>query len=220
MITPVERVRNLAHKGVLPAAQAEALLEALNPAALPRRSVLTDPLDRVSAERLVLVGLAATVVGLGVERVGVRFDGFLDTHITASGPSFVTSVLDAIAAWPLAATLLWLVARTAGRQGRWIDFLGLVGVARVPIVACAVPSAVRALIQPPPVLEPGQLPTFGFGMLVTVVFAVTGLVWSILILYRGFVTASGLRGGRRIAAAVIALLLAEIAAKTALAIVS
>jgi hypothetical protein len=213
-------VRNLAHRGVLPEDQAEALLEALNPAAPARRSVFTDPLDRIAAERLVLLGLAATVVGIGVERLGVRFDGFLDTHITSPAPSLVTSVLDAVAAWPFAATILWLVARAAGRQGRWIDFIGLVGVARVPIVACALPIAVRALVQPPPVLAPGQLPTLGLGMFIAVVFGLAGLVWCVLILYRGFVTASGLRGARRVVAFVLALLLAEVATKTALALLA
>src|SRR4051812_26250518 len=127
MNTPAERIRNLAAKGALPPEQAQDLLSALHPnrdasAAGRARSWLIDPLERVSAERLTLVGLLAVLIGIGLERFGLHFDGFLDLHVSGHPWRPLLSLVTAICAWPLGAVLLWLVARAAGRQGRFIDF--------------------------------------------------------------------------------------------------
>jgi hypothetical protein len=218
MNTPAERIRDLAAKGALPPEQAEDLLSALSPAdAKRRRSLLIDPLERVPAERLALVGLAAVLVGMGLERFGLRFDGFLDLHVSHAPWPPLLSLVTAACAWPLGALLLWLVARAAGRQGRFIDFLGLVGVARVPLVVSAIPIALLASLSPLPAFTPGQPPQFSLAFVAIALLAVAGVSWRMVILYRGFVTASGLRGPRRVGAFVVALLLAEVASKVVLA---
>jgi hypothetical protein len=210
MITPSERVRNLAQGGTFPAAQAQALLSALGPAQPVRRSVLTDPLDRFGGERLALVGLAGAVAGVAMYPLGVRFDGFLDLHASLTATLWA-ALVDVLGAWPLGATLLWVVARSLGSQGRYIDFLGLVGVARVPLVAVAVPTAL--LLPGPGSFEPGKVPEPSLRLLLGALVALVGVVWMMVILYRGFVTASGLRGARRVVAFMVAVLLAEIASK-------
>jgi hypothetical protein len=215
MTTPAERIRSLSAKGALPPEQAEDLLSALSPAGGNRgRSLLIDPLERVPAERLALVGLLAALAGIALERFGLRFDGFLDLHVSQTPWGTLPSLLDAACAWPLGSALFWLAARAAGRQGRFIDFLGLVGVARVPLVVFAIPIALLSALSPPlPALARGQLPPFSAVMVAHVILALFGIVWFVVILYRGFGTASGLRGPRRIATFVAASLLAEVAAK-------
>jgi hypothetical protein len=196
MTTPAERIRSLSAKGALPPEQAEDLLSALSPAGGNRgRSLLIDPLERVPAERLALVGLLAALAGIALERFGLRFDGFLDLHVSQTPWGTLPSLLDAACAWPL-------------------GFLGLVGVARVPLVVFAIPIALLSALSPPlPALARGQLPPFSAVMVAHVILALFGIVWFVVILYRGFGTASGLRGPRRIATFVAASLLAEVAAK-------
>jgi hypothetical protein len=118
-----------------------------------------------------------------------------------------------LVAWPLGAILLWLASLLAGRQGRFVDFLGVVGVARVPAVIFTLPMAALVLIDPPPVLQPGQMSEVRPVMLALSLLVLAGIGWCVTLDYRGFVTASGLKGARRWVAFVLAALIAEVLAK-------
>lgn len=217
MTTPSERIRGLVQKGALPADDAGELLAAIGDAAPPTWvELLVNPFERFDAARLCLVGLGGALAGVAISRLGVRFDGFLDLHETRAGFGLGTSLLDALSAWLPAAVVFWLVSLAAARQGRFIDFLALIGVARLPLVAFALPIAWISKVAPVSVPSPGQVPALGIGVLAIVSCALASLAWSLTLAYRGFGTASGLRGPRRIVAFVTALVLAEAASKLAL----
>jgi len=73
--------------------------------------------------------------------------------------------------------------------------------------------AALVLIDPPPVLQPGQMPQLRPAMLALSLLVLVGIGWCVALEYRGFVTASGLKGARRWIAFVVAALSAEILAK-------
>jgi hypothetical protein len=212
MTTSDVRIRQLVEKGALPPDQAQELLTALQaPAARPR--LLLDPLMRFGGERLSLVGAGALLAGAALGQLRINFDGFLDIHIGPHALGLPETALQSLVAWPLPALLLWLASLLAGRQGRFIDFLGVVGVARVPMVLFSLPLAALVLIDPPPVLQPGQLPHVSAAMMALSLLGLTGIGWGVALQYRGFVTASGLKGARRWIAFVVAALSAEVLSK-------
>ena len=211
MTTPSERIQGLVQRGALPAEDAKALLAAVG---APRRArgaaLLLDPLECLGAAPLTLIGLGAALLGVGLERSGLAFDGFLDLHITQQPWRWTTSLGHALAAWPLGALVLWLASLLAGRQGRLVDFLGLVGIARLPSVLLAIPSV---LILGAAGLTPGRMPAQLPSVLVITALALAGVAWLLVIAYRGFGTASGLRGAKRVVAFVAGVLIAEVASK-------
>jgi hypothetical protein len=217
MITPSERVHDLVQRGALPPEQGEALLSALK-AEPPRWSrVLFNPLHRFGGERLVAVGLAAVLLGALLRRFGVVFDGFLDTHYAATQPRWALALAEAVVAWPFGALVLWVASLVAARQGRFIDFLGLVGVARVPVVLLGVVMAVVAPLSPP-AFTPDHPPVLTGRLIAIAVVGAMTLTWQLVLLYRGFGTGSGLRGARRVVAFVAGVLVAELVSKFGLSI--
>jgi hypothetical protein len=218
MTTARDRIQSLVQRGTVPPDEAEALLAAVGARGRPRwASVLLDPLECFGAVQLTLVGLGVALLGIALERFGMAFDGFLDMHRTDAPWSLKQSLARALVAWPFGSLVLWLGSLVAGRQGRVVDFLGLVGVARLPIVLFAIPIAVITAVRGIPGApgSPGSAPAPV--IFAIVVFALAGVGWNIVLSYRGFVTASGLRGGKRIVAYVAAVLIAEFGAKFILA---
>lgn len=219
MTTSSTRIRELIEKGALPPEQADALLAALNaPAAPHQASLLLDPLMRFGGEQLSLVGAIAVLAGAALGRLRINFDGFLDMHIGPHPLSVLEAGVQAFLLWPFGALVLWLASLLAGRRGRFVDFLGVVGVARVPMLIFALPMAARALIAPPPVLQPGQMPQVGPALLALALVFFIGLIWFGMLTYRGFVVASGLTGARRWVAFIAAVLVAEVLSKILLVI--
>lgn len=214
MTTSSVRIRELVEKGALPPEQAQALLAALNAPSAPRRpSLLLDPLMRFGGEWLSLVGAVAVLAGVALGRLRINFDGFLDMHIGSHALGLPEASVQTLVAWPLGAIALWLAALLAGRQGRFVDFLGAVGVARVPLVIFSLPLAALILIDPPPVWQPGQMPQLQPALMALSMLAFAGVIWSVVLSYRGFVVASGLTGTRRWAAFLAAVVVAEVSSK-------
>jgi hypothetical protein len=217
MITPSERIHDLVQKGALPAEQGETLLDALKQEPSRKSRLWLDPLERFGGERLALVGAALVLLGAALRPFGVAFDGFLDTHFVEGPPRWAHVLAEAAVAWPLGALLLWGISLVVARQGRFIDFLGLVGVARVPVLLVGVVLAIVAPLSPPG-FSPDHPPELTGRLLAMVVVGCVMLPWQIVLLYRGFGTASGLRGARQIVAFMVGLLLAELGSKMVLSI--
>jgi hypothetical protein len=215
MNTPRERIQGLVQKGALPSREAEVLLAALG-APAHKGWLLLDPLERFGAVQLTLVGLAVALVGVALERCGLVFDGYLDLHLTHQAWRWQTSAVRALVAWPLGAFVLWLASLVAGRGGRLIDFMALVGVARLPSVLLALPIAVILAAHDGSSATPGALPVPTPALLAITALGLAGVAYFIVLSYRGFVTASGLRGSRRVVAFVAGTLLAEVASKIVL----
>jgi hypothetical protein len=121
-------------------------------------------------------------------------------------------VLDGLVGWPLLAGVLWLAAKLVRPGALFVDFLWAVGVARVPLVACAVGS--RLLIDDPAALTRSALEGKPDPALLWVTLLVLpALGWLFLWLYSGYRVASGASGVRAGVSFVAAVIVAEVLSK-------
>jgi len=218
------KVLDMVEQGKISSVEADALLAAMR--GRPRFSmrILFDPFDRIGLAAALAVGvLAAIASGFAAIPLGLRFDGYMDIHMSPGAVTAFAAIADQAVAWPLSALVLWLVALPFARTSRLIDFLAVTGLARVlplaggvllapltPEPAMLADMSRRAMNDPTAVLGDvvSMLPMIG----VALVF----VGWFIAASVFGFRHASGLRRGRLAAAVVVALLAAEIASKVAI----
>jgi hypothetical protein len=177
--------------------------------------VIFRPFDRLSTGASLAVaaggGFVALLVAWGLD---VRFDGVLDAHL-ASRVDLLQALVDLAVAWPLLAAAMWLGGRSLRSRGRLVDYLGAVGLARWPLVLSALILAL--LIDRPArdALAAMQLPSPGI-LLLLVLVTIPLVVWFVALLYQGYRTASGLRGGRLVASFIVVLVVAEVVSKLTL----
>lgn len=192
--------------------EAEELLAAIRPRR-PVQGWLLRPLERFDTRTALVVSAVTAVLQLLVSRLNVRFDGALDAHLSPVEVSWPTALLDLALAWPLVALVFWAAALLVARQGRFVDFLAGVGVARIPLVATgAIAGALRSALLP---VQAGQLnPAIVIFGLVSVVL----VVWFVALLVSGLRTASGLGGVKLGLTTFGAIILAEAGTKLLLAI--
>jgi len=219
MTSEKEKVLEMVASGKVTAAQGDELIAALE---RPRRATwraLVSPFEWLPMGHALLV--AAVVCGASLLLawlVGVRFDGAIDMHVSGYSAPWLTPLLDQLVAWPLFALVLWGASRIVAREGRFIDFLAVVGVARAPLVLMAV-VVVVAFPDPNDLLERAMTNPLDPVLLLVVVLAVPFIVWVFVWLYQGFKVASGARGAGLVIGFVTAVVVAEVVAKVALAVV-
>lgn len=216
MTTERERILELVASGKLSPGDADRLLKQAEEKPRPNLFAwLFDPIDRLGTHRALLVGLLAVLLASLFSRAGVRFDGALDSHVGTAPVPPAVAVADAVVAWPLTALVLWLVSLVAARQGRFVDHFAAVGLSRVPALAIGAILAFSTL-WPTPELVPGQIPDVNPVWLAVILSTVPFAVWQVVLLYRGFRTASGLRGLRCAVAGVVGIIVAEVLSKLGL----
>ena len=212
MTTPSERIRAMVSSGRVDQAEGERMLRAI--AAPEGASVksastarlLVDPFERWGGGVAAIAGAVFVLASLAVSRLGVRFDGFLDLHVGGVTSSPLGAVVEQVAAWPIGAATLWIVARVLGGPGRrFLDFLGAVGAARGPVAILAIP--ISALAPAFPTLR------MSASLLFMILIALVCIAWQIALLFFGYRNASGLRGPRLGFSFAFALFAAEIVSK-------
>jgi hypothetical protein len=216
MISAEERIKELARAQSMDAEDAERLLDAVRPSAGERRSrlsVLSNPFDRWSGETTSLIGALVALAGLATSRLGVRYDGAVDLHVSLVAVPIGVAVLDQVLAVGLTSLVMWGVARVVSRA-RFVDVLGAVGVSRVPAVLIAVPLALLV-----PLIPHDYTKTSTPLVLAIALLGLAGVVAQVWILVLGFRTATGARGGRLASALIAGLFAAELLVKLALAVV-
>ncbi|MCK9460096.1 MAG: hypothetical protein M0R80_10695 [Proteobacteria bacterium] len=218
------KVLDMVEQGKITTAEADALLGAMREKPRLSLRVLFDPFDRVGVAGGLVVGVVASVVaGLVSIPLGMRFDGFMDIHAASGTVTATAAITDQLVAWPLSAIVLWLVALPFARASRPADFLAATGLVRLlPLVA----GVLLAPLTPEPaalaemsrnaMTDPGAALGDLLSMLPMVAVAIVFAGWFIAATVFAFRHASGLRGGRLAAAAVVALLAAEIVSKAAI----
>jgi hypothetical protein len=177
--------------------------------------LLADPFPLLSRRAAVIVTGVVALASLGMSRLHVRFDGAVDLHVVPIVPSPALAVADLVASLGAPALLLWAASRLFAKKGDFLDFLLLVGVARLPLVASGL---IFALLVPSYdwLLENAQRPTNHVLFLGLTLLSFIGFAWFVLWLYRGYKRASGLGalvGGASFAAV---LAVAEIVTKLVL----
>ncbi len=218
MTASQERVLEMVARGEISSAEGDELLRAMAPAAR-RPSVLrrlVDPLESAGAGVCLSVGAAAAVASGLLATLGVRFDGALDVHVVEQAPDLVTIALDQLVAFPLFAAILFGAARLGGGANlRFADFLGFVGVARVPLLLLA-GASLLAIPRPVAQAEAALAGQVDLGLLFVGLLALPLLGWLFVWLVTGYRTGSGLRGARLTLSFLAAVVVGEVASKVLL----
>jgi hypothetical protein len=207
-------------RGEITPEEGNALLKALERPRPPLWRWLLDPIELLSTPVALTLSALGALVGAALSRFGVRFDGALDTHHVPSGVSLTTALLDLLVSWPLVAVLFFAASRVLARQGRLVDFLAAVGLARIPLLLAGVALVFFADHLPrtaEQAMDPSQLL---YPIIFAFVFALPCLAWFITLLVRGFRTASGLRGAPLVISFIATLLIAEVLSKLVLAVLA
>jgi hypothetical protein len=227
-----QKVLDMIEQKKITAAEGDALLAAMRDERRFTFRTLFDPFERLSTGAMLAVGaltallsvLLTSGLGLPLSRIGgVRFDGFLDVHGPQGAVGVPVAVAEQLAAWPLAALVLWLVSLAFARKSRFVDFLATLGAARLVLF---VGGALIAIFAPPreellALAQSADASPIDAGqgllrMIPVVAVALVFVGWFVAAAVFAFRHASGLRGGRLAAAFVAALVAAEIVTKISL----
>jgi hypothetical protein len=205
----IDRVRSLVREGKLASDEGERIL-----AAMEKRTerawpwLLLDPFDRFGGATGIVIGVAASLASVALSRVGVIYDGFLDTHQTKTIPSLTRATLCVVVAWPLMAVALWGISQLLKRGSRLVDFLAMLALARLPLLLVA-PFALlvgrMVDVEHPAATSP---------LVALVALPILALVgWNVTLLYRGFKHASGLAGPKLVVSFIASMVACEIVSK-------
>jgi hypothetical protein len=215
MTTSREQILEMVASGKISAAEGEVLLQALRPKR--RWGLLADPFDHLEATRALALGAAGAASGLVLSRFHIRFDGAFDVHLSRAAVTLRQALADQVASWPLVALALWAAARVSGARTRVVDVITNFGVARLPVLWVAL---VVVLLKDSLPKGPGTPSRLAIAALIAlVVLALPALVYTVILFYRGFSAASGLRGTKGAFTFTLGLVLAEVVSKLALKLV-
>ena len=215
-MTPVERVERLVRSGTVDEEEGRRLLAALHAEPAPSMvRLLLNPFERVGGGLAAAIGLGVSLASIVVARSGVRFDGVLDLHIPHHGVATYVAFADQIVSWPLAAIVFYAYARLFSRHLRLLDFVGMTGFARLPLLIAAVP--LREIIPRFDLHDPMHPPP---GFILVSLASLVFVVLNVALLYQGFKNASGLAGAKLFGGFIAVLIGAEIVSKLALALLT
>jgi hypothetical protein len=180
-----------------------------------RLAILIDPFERFGGGTAAALGAIISAVSVVVARVvGVRFDGLLDLHFNrAHPPSLRTALVDQLAAWLVPAICFWLYAYVMSRRTgaawrpRMIDFIGMTGLARLPILIGGIVlfPLVPATVTIPPKLTPALLTL----VLLSLAVVAVNVTW----LFKGFKNASGLAASKLVGGFIGLVVVVEVVSK-------
>lgn len=210
MSSPRDKVLELLAAGHIGKADAEALLTAIDHRRPRLEAWLLEPCEQLGPAQAWALGTLVFLSSLGLSRLGVRFDGALDLHLSSEPVPWRAALGDQLAAWPLAAATFALVTLLSRRRVRWLELLGFVGAARVPHL---IAGSIGALVA----TATGRLLPESAAELVLVGFIVPLLGWSFLTLLSAFRVASGAQGRGLVVGFFTALAAAEVLSKLVLA---
>ncbi len=188
---------------------------------------LFSPFHRIAGGPALGLGVVGIVVAALIgSPQGLHFDGVLDMHVGMRAPWWVF-VAEGLVNWLSLALLLLAAGRLLSKTAfRTLDLLGTQALARWPTVlvalVCLAPGFHRytkALVQSLSNLKPGAVPAMPPGGPDAVVFflvtlaTLVAIVWMVALMWKSFSHCCNLRGGKAVAAFVVALLSAEVLSK-------
>jgi len=218
MTNTKQKVVEMVADGKVTADEGKQLLNAMDPPSkLKRWMIIYNPFPSVSVATGLFLAALAVLAGFGVALLGVRFDGALDLHLAPTNLS--EAALDAANSWFTTVVVFWLASLIVARQGRIIDFLIAVGIARWPIVLAGL--ALGGIFSyPASLVEQAETNPNSPMLILAALIVLPAIVWMMTLLFHGFKYASGLRGGRLTVTFIVAIVVAEILSKVVLGLVA
>ncbi|MEP6618788.1 MAG: hypothetical protein ABJE47_05720 [bacterium] len=170
---------------------------------------------RLTAWRGVALAVLTVLLGLICSRLGVRFDGFIDVHISGTGVGVapLQAVTDQIVAVVLPSAVLIAVLRAFRVRVGPANALGVVGLVRFPLVVTGffVPKLMTLVPLTHNPAAPDQR------LFAVVAGSLTLLLLVIALLVAGVRGLTGFHGGRLAGAVAAVMLAAEVSSKFAVA---
>lgn len=168
--------------------------------------------------KILWIGLAVIIIHLPIGYfLQARFDGAIDMHIVTSIGSAFRPLLDALIAWVSTFLCLYLAALIFKSPIRIIDIAGAAAVARIPILISVLPAKifdpgiqdVNDLLN----LQGSEMWTLAAVSVILLMF----MIWFFVLLFNAYKVNSNLKGWKLITSFIVAVILAEIISKVALA---
>lgn len=184
--------------------------------------LLINPLERILEKKLLVFGVLTLIIGavIGFSFKG-RYDGVLDVHFVDEIQIY-TPILDIAISVLCVTMLLFALGSFINKKTRFIDILIAALVAKVPFYFLpllnyknGLSTATNKIIQSlssaaSPDLNSSEITLLAASSL----FSLIALIWSIILLYNGFKTATNAKETKHNLYFAIALIVSEILSKT------
>lgn len=213
------RILEMLSDGKISPDEAEQLLAAVRGPSESFWSWIFRPMDRLQTPVATSIAIFAGAMQLVIALVfHMRFYGALDSQPARDSVGWAAALIDLAVAWPITALIFFATTRLFAKQGRFVDLLAMVGVARLPLLAAgAMVGANRELLfRSVEGSARGEVPA---GVIIIALGATVLAAWFITLLVTGLRTASGLRGGRLALAFLAALVAGEAISKALVSLV-
>lgn len=185
---------------------------------------LLNPFEKYSEKTLLIFGIVATLLGsfLGY-LMNARFDGIVDMHLVRE-VQFQTILIDNIINTLVLFILFFVFGKIVNSKTRAIDILNVSLICRIPMYLVALGNiggylerATQNMIDGIDLDNLQNIPQFELlDLTVILIFAILSigfLVWMIVLLWKGFKTATNTKGIRDIIIFIVLFILAEVLSK-------
>lgn len=187
-------------------------------------SILYNPFDIYTERKLITVGSIITIVFSYIAfLVYIRFDGLVDMHFSDHIVP-LQPLLDNTINIITCSIFLFVLGKYINRKTRFIDILAVSIVARFPFYPLLLlninnflKNSTEGIIEnSKPELIHQISPSSLVIILLFALLAIGALIWYMILLYRGFKTATNSKGNKPIALFVITIFIVELISKLAI----
>ena len=185
---------------------------------------LFNPFEKYSEKNLLIFGIVATLLGsfLGY-LMNARFDGIVDMHLVRE-VQFQTILIDNIINTLVLFILFFVFGKIVNSKTRAIDILNVSLICRIPMYLVALGNiggylerATQSMLNGIDLDNLQNIPQFEmldlFVILIFSVVSIGFLVWMIVLLWKGFKTATNTKRTRDIIIFIMLFILAEVLSK-------
>lgn len=182
---------------------------------------LSNPFEIHSEQTLISIGgIGLVIVSILAYFLSARFDGFLDMHfvenVTVSQP-FLDNIINVLSA----VLVFFAFGKFLNPKTRIVDILAISLVSRLPFYPLILVNVNQFMNSTTKMVmenaNPDDLANIPLSSLTIILLfalvALGGLIWSIILLYRGFKISTNSKGNSAIGYFVVALILTELLSK-------
>lgn len=186
--------------------------------------VLFNPFEKYSEKTLLIFGISATLLGSLVGYLmNARFDGIIDMHLV-QGARFQNILLDNLINTLVLFILFFVFGKIINPKTRAIDMLNVSMICRIPMYLVVLGNiggylerATQSMLNGIDLDNLQNIPQFEmldlFVILIFSVVSIGFLVWMIVLLWKGFKTATNTKRTRDIIIFIMLFILAEVLSK-------
>lgn len=186
--------------------------------------VLFNPFEKYSEKTLLIFGISATLLGSLVGYLmNARFDGIIDMHLV-QGARFQNILLDNLINTLVLFILFFAFGKIINPKTRAIDMLNVSMICRIPMYLVVLGNiggylerATQSMLNGIDLDNLQNIPQFEmldlFVILIFSVVSIGFLVWMIVLLWKGFKTATNTKRTRDIIIFIMLFILAEVLSK-------